>query len=1250
MMPPEDSLPSHDPELPEAASTQEPDQDGPVSGARQTAEDAAGSSLQASNRALPVFYDEQRSRWPWFVRGAATAFTVFLVGVVLLIVSIVALPLMPRIPLPKAAIETDRGTPLDVALTNRDRSKLGFVQNREKQQLQKLKAKNDTDKAKRLRHALEFVKATQMEASAAALRHVEPSVVPPNAPPVVAGFYVNWDETSAPSLHRNILALTHVIPEWLHLKPAGSDYTNASKTNLPFIDARDTKDIHDITIFARAHKVAIVPLLNNFTRKKTEEEGSGDWDTKALHELVADPAARANTVLHIRDWLRREQMQGINIDFEEVDSEDRAGLVLFMKELYAALHPYGLIVTQDVQLDSDSFNLPELAKWNDWIVPMFYDQHAGGTAAGPVAALGWTRKNLAVLLRDVPPAKVVMGVGNHGYDWTEGSKSPEELTYQSAIRHAFDSQPDARIRMDKDSLNPTFSYSDTEVDSSGKQHEEEHVVWMQDAVSVYNQLAVAKPLGVRGAALWYIGCEDPSLWSFYDQSLWGRDWTQIIDRGGLNTISYGGQEMVDFEGDGELLQPLSPPHIGKRSVRRDPATGMIEQQQYLLDPQTGDPQFPSSYLVRRYGGSPNNSAKQIVLTFDDGPDPDYTPKILDILKQFHVPAAFFVVGKNAEAYPDVVKRMYDEGHEIGNHSYFHPDLFKVSPERQRLELSTTQRVIQAITGHTTLLFRPPYGGDTEPTTGKEVVPMLRAAELNYVTVGEKNDPQDWRLFEFKPGTEAMDLTRPRNADEIVKSVVVNREVGSIVLLHDGGGNRAMTIEALPRIIQRLRAMGYTFTTVADVAKMPREALMPKVNAQETLLVGADRYVFEVSYWFQVTLTTLFTLSLILGISRIAFLMFLAVFQRYRELKRVYPVGFTPSISVIIAAYNEEPVIKRTIEALLLNDYPKLEIIVVDDGSKDRTSDVVLEHFGDNPSVHLIRKENGGKASALNRGIMVATGDILVSLDADTLFASDTVSKLARHFADPKVGAVSGNVQVGNTRNIWTRWQALEYTTSQNFDRRAYDVLDCITVVPGAVGALRRSAVVQVGGYTDDTLAEDTDLTWKLHRAGWRIVNDNDAMAYTEAPETLRNLAKQRFRWAFGTLQCLWKHRGALGLHGAFGWIALPSLWLYQILFPAISPFMDVAVVVSLFTGNVMQVGKFYLLMFGVEFAAAGVAILMGKGNPRLLPWLFFQRFIYRQLMYYVVLKALIAAIRGGAVGWNKFERTGTATMERKSAA
>src|SRR5205085_5638190 len=253
---------------------------------------------------------------------------------------------------------------------------------------------------------------------------------------------------------------------------------------------------------------------------------------------------------------------------------------------------------------------------------------------------------------------------------------------------------------------------------------------------------------------------------------------------------------------------------------------------------------------------------------------------------------------------------------------------------------------------------------------------------------------------------------------------------------------------------------------------------------------------------------------------------LAFVEKAREKREHFDDTYQPSISVVIAAFNEEKVIVRTIEAVLANGYPDLEIIVVDDGSKDDTSGEVMRHFRDR--VRLLMQENGGKAAALNTGIEHASGEIIIALDADTIFARDTIRNLVRRFADPIVGAVAGNVKVGNRINPLTYWQSIEYITSQNLDRRAYAAINSVSVVPGAVGAWRREAIVQAGGYTTDTMAEDMDLTWRIRRIGWRVDTESAAIGYTEVPDTFKNLYKQRFRWAFGTLQSLWKHRRARG--------------------------------------------------------------------------------------------------------------------------
>jgi cellulose synthase/poly-beta-1,6-N-acetylglucosamine synthase-like glycosyltransferase len=370
----------------------------------------------------------------------------------------------------------------------------------------------------------------------------------------------------------------------------------------------------------------------------------------------------------------------------------------------------------------------------------------------------------------------------------------------------------------------------------------------------------------------------------------------------------------------------------------------------------------------------------------------------------------------------------------------------------------------------------------------------------------------------------------------------------------------------------------------------------------------------------------------------------------------------PPVSVVIAAFNEAKVINKTIATLLTSSYPDVEIVVVDDGSTDGTADVVELEYGGSPQVKIIRKENGGKASALNIGIASCRGEIVVALDADTIFARDTITKLVRHFEDKNIGAVAGNVKVGNRGNLLTLWQAIEYITSQNFDRRAYHQLNCITVVPGAVGAWRKDAILKAGGYSSDTLAEDTDLTFKIRRMGYRSVTDNEALAYTEVPDTLKGFAKQRFRWAFGTLQCLWKHRSAMfkPRYGAFGMVALPSLWIYQIGFQVLAPIVDLMILWTAFYGYFVSpdlarsasvsIIAYWGLFSAVDMIGAALAFRLDYEDMGLLGWLLLQRFVYRQMMYYVVVKSVIAAIHGQAVGWGKLDRKGTVTAPKHHAS
>jgi cellulose synthase/poly-beta-1,6-N-acetylglucosamine synthase-like glycosyltransferase len=424
-------------------------------------------------------------------------------------------------------------------------------------------------------------------------------------------------------------------------------------------------------------------------------------------------------------------------------------------------------------------------------------------------------------------------------------------------------------------------------------------------------------------------------------------------------------------------------------------------------------------------------------------------------------------------------------------------------------------------------------------------------------------------------------------------------------------------------------------------------------------VVAARPIFLFLGWFGHTLHWLVLATIGLGFARLIFLCGLALTNAYKESRRQAPPFETePLVSVLIPAFNEANVIGSSVERILASSYTNLEVIVIDDGSADATSDVVRQLCTNHARVTLITIANSGKATAVNTGLARARGDIVVALDADTQFEPDTISRLTRWFADPKIGAVAGNAKVGNRINMITRWQALEYITAQNLERRALAAIDCVTVVPGAVGAWRRSVLDQLGGFPADTLAEDQDLTIAVQRAGWRVLFDAEAVAWTEAPDTVRGLARQRFRWAYGTLQCLWKHSGAVlrPRYGTLGMVGLPQVWLFQILFAVISPLVDLMLawqIVGTYIDylqhrdqfspdNLIETGAYYGIFMLVDIGAALIAFALERGEDRsLLWWLTLQRFGYRQMMYYVVLKSLATALTGPFVGWGKLQRKAT---------
>ncbi|MDQ1058654.1 cellulose synthase/poly-beta-1,6-N-acetylglucosamine synthase-like glycosyltransferase/peptidoglycan/xylan/chitin deacetylase (PgdA/CDA1 family) [Arthrobacter globiformis] len=621
--------------------------------------------------------------------------------------------------------------------------------------------------------------------------------------------------------------------------------------------------------------------------------------------------------------------------------------------------------------------------------------------------------------------------------------------------------------------------------------------------------------------------------------------------------------------------------------------------------------------------------RTLALTFDDGPDAAWTPRILDVLKKHHVHATFFVVGTAAVDHPDLVRRIVADGHEIGVHTLTHADLGRSPDWRQKLEVQGAQQIIMGLTGQAASLLRPPFSSGNNEVTDPAWASIRAAADEGYLTVLTTQDSEDWK----RPGVGSIE-----------RNLAPTGNRGQVLLMHDGGGDRGQTVAALDSLLSRLDRQGYDVTTVGDAigVSSTRQAT-PAEQASGAAFIWGIR----LSEWLVVAISWALVASGFVTVVRAVLVMGAAV-RHCRATRRQRLAGsaaggtaITEPVTVIVPAYNESAGIEAAVRSIAASTHP-VEIVVVDDGSTDGTADLV--EALNLPGVTLIRKENGGKPSALNEGLYAASHDLVVMVDGDTVFEPDTVRALIQPFADPRVGAVSGNTKVANRGGILGAWQHIEYVVGFNLDRRLFDVAECMPTVPGAVGGFRRDALVRVGGVSDETLAEDTDLTMSLCRDGWRVVYQDDARAWTEAPATLGALWKQRYRWCYGTLQAMWKHRGAVvqgGQAGKLGRRGLGYLLVLQVLLPLFAPVVDVFAVYGLFFLDPMRIAVLWLVFLVVQLLMAAYAFRLDRERLGPLWTLPLQQFVYRQLMYLVVIQSVVTALAGVHLRWHRMERYGS---------
>ncbi|HUZ03982.1 MAG TPA: glycosyltransferase, partial [Acidobacteriaceae bacterium] len=589
-----------------------------------------------------------------------------------------------------------------------------------------------------------------------------------------------------------------------------------------------------------------------------------------------------------------------------------------------------------------------------------------------------------------------------------------------------------------------------------------------------------------------------------------------------------------------------------------------------------------------------------------------------------------------------------------------------------LELNLTERLFAAELGVQPLYFRPPYSIDQEPDTNDQAAPADRIQQMGYTIIGDKIDTSDWDEHPRKTPQEIVDTVLDQL--RIMKTKPQFR--GSIILLHDGGGDRSVTVESLPVLIDALRAHGYKIVPVSALMGKTRAQVMPPIAPQQRWQARVDAVAFFIIAFFNHTVILVFFVGDVLMTGRLVIVGLFAAIDRFR--RRRLPAGaetYRPRVAVLIPAYNEEKVIARTIRSVMRSDYQNLRVIVIDDGSTDGTLEAARAALPEELAsgrLTILTKPNGGKAEALNFALEKVWEEIYVGIDADTVIAPDAISLLIPNMADPTVGAIAGNAKVGNRVNLWTRWQALEYITSQNFERRALDLFNVVTVVPGAIGAWRTQPVKDGGCYHVNTVAEDADLTMNLLQQGYKVIYEDRALAFTEAPDNMIGLMRQRFRWSFGILQAVFKHRMAFVKHRAMGFFALPNILIFQMLLPIFSPFIDLMFAAGVVNfvyqhyfhpeaasnASFEKLVAYFLAFLVVDFLASSLAFVLepkhpaNQGDGWLLWHIWIQRFTYRQVFSLVLLKTIKRAIDGRPFNWEKQDRTArlSASTERATAA
>ncbi|MDP9291573.1 MAG: polysaccharide deacetylase family protein, partial [Verrucomicrobiota bacterium] len=520
------------------------------------------------------------------------------------------------------------------------------------------------------------------------------------------GFSQGWDTNSAASLEEHARDLTHLCPEWMSL-----------------VDGDGTLKIEEDPAAARiaaSHGLVLMPQLNNLL--------DDNWQPEAVENVAnGPPEKRAKFILNLLNHLQEIKAGGVVIDWEQVDPAYETQLTALLTKIAEALHAVDkelwLVVPMGEELKA--YDLAALAPAVDHFVALLFDENGEEDQPGPVASQDWFEGWLEVIKGYGEPGQWIGAIGTQGYDWTSGKKRAEVISFADAMSRASYAGIE-KVEINAPSYNPAYSYQEPLGD---------HSVWFLDAITFCNQLNAIRAAGLGGIAISRLGSEDPQIWNVLR---WKNAAAPAVSS--LRSLEkMTGDDTVTNVGQGEIVTVDDSKDDGVRTI--------VSNADGRLSATYTD--FPTYPILYHQGAGDEH---EVALTFDDGPDPKWTPQVLDILKERKIHAAFFLLGNQAEQYPGLVERIVAEGHEIGNHTYTHPNLAEISPQQTRLELNATQRLIESLTGRSTTLFRPPYNADSRPSKVEELTPLkLVQDELGYLIVLENIDPEDWA----RPGADVI---------------------------------------------------------------------------------------------------------------------------------------------------------------------------------------------------------------------------------------------------------------------------------------------------------------------------------------------------------------------------------------------------------------------------------------------------------------------------------------------------------------